>query len=214
MPTTQPTPPASPGEPGGPAAPYASPRPAGTRPGQPYTPALTPASGAAPAENLGPTPRRSPAKVRAHFYSQPLIVLALIVGFVLVAAVYLIGLLGNVVNPGGGGGSKGVNRTSSNSLWMSRRRLRHELRGTDAEWRAWADSHLRAAIAKVEATDAKRRAKADPSKPPLPPPSVCLVAADRRTLTAADVDALVRPLGWYVEVEHRDRQIWVTRNDA
>ncbi|MGR7003262.1 hypothetical protein ACU686_43620 [Yinghuangia aomiensis] len=177
-----------------------------TQPIPPGEPAGSPAR--------GPVPRRSPAAVRAQFYGQPLIVLGIVVGCVLILAWVVVAALGNIGSPGSGSGKRGVSWTSSSNVWIGRRRLRLELRGTDAEWRAWAAEKLRATTAKAAAADAKKRAKAAPGSEPLPEPKISLMACDRRTLTADEVAALARPLGWHVTSEDGSRGIWLARDAA
>lgn len=162
----------------------------------------------------GPAPRRSPAGVRVQFYGQPLIVLGIVVGCVLILAWVVVAALGNIGSPGSGSSGRGVSRTSSSNVWIGRRRLRLELRGTEAEWREWAAEKLRVTTAKATAADAKKRAKAAPGDEPLPQPKISLMACDRRTLTADDVAALARPLGWQVTSEDANREIWLSRDAA
>jgi hypothetical protein len=163
---------------------------------------------------LGPAPCRSARRVLLHFVGQPVVAVGAVVwcAGVVVARAF-----------GQRRVREGPHRDSSSRLWMSLRRLRLELRGTDADRRAWTDERVRVAIARVRADQAAAaakaaartraatgsgipnrlrsrtwRASAGATPVRVGAASVTVPTGDRRGLTAADVNVIARAYGWAV----------------
>jgi hypothetical protein len=163
---------------------------------------------------LGPAPGRPAGRVVLHFVGQPVVAVGAVVWG---AGVVVAGAFGR------GRVARGPHRNSSSGRWMSVRRLRVELCGTDADRRAWTDERVRVAIARVQADEAAavaraaararaaagsgmgnrlrsrtRRAIAGATPARVGAPSVTVTTGDRRGLTAAEVNAVARAYGWAV----------------
>lgn len=129
---------------------------------------------------MGPFRRRSQVGVYAQFVLQPFYSFA-------IGALWLVAF---VAAAEGGGGGRSVD-TETGSMWLSRRKMRLELRGSHEEWEIWATQVL----VKAFARSTRLRAKKDPEKKG-PPPVVTLDAMDRRLLSAEDVARIAEPMDW------------------
>lgn len=138
---------------------------------------------------LAPLPRRPPLGVWVQYVLQPLWVPLL--GLLNVVLVVMMLAAGGGDLPG-----RSIDSTTGR-WWTSRRKLRLELHGDTAAWRAWAEERLAEAFAR----STRIRTRKDPDRRG-PTPVVTLAPRDRRLLSAADVAQLARGHGWVIVWKH------------